>query len=277
MIPRRGEPKVRDPRLRPMKRLLLLLVLPLLAACGGNATLVDPAGEVPRPPMPADRVVVRIYDGPGFTSAYFAYRTFATLTIMGDGRVYTQAPVPAIYPGPAVLPVLTGELTPAQLDEVVTAIRNASLLREVDYGEMQVSDAGTTDVTVNVDGRAWAHSAYALDIQMPQSADRKALAGFITKVQEIAGPVANADFKPVALVAHAQETEQRPTSQLKPTIRDWPGAAPLVAVRCEVISDTAVVKTIVDGTDNTYYRDGGKTFQVAARPLLPGDPGCSTS
>ena len=257
--------------------MLLLLALPLLAACGGSpTTVVDPAGGPTTSSLPPEQVVVRVYDGPGFTSAIFAGRTFATLTVLGDGRVFEQGPVPDIFPGPAVLPVLTGTLTSAQLAQVIADIKQADLLRTVDYGRPPVSDAGTVDVSVDVDGHTWIHSAYALNIgSAEQSPERRTLSAFIASVHKIVDPVATHAYEPMALVATAWQAAPQPGQTPGPKVKPWSGATPLGTGSCQVVSDPALVRELAGGTETTLYRQGGTTYQLGLRPLLPGDKGCA--
>lgn len=57
---------------------------------------------------------------------------------------------------------------------------------------------------------------------------------------------------------------------------DWPvDAGPITAASgCVVVRAPSVVKLLSSARANALFRSAGKTWEVFARPMLPGDSGC---
>ena len=119
---------------------LTLLVGPptltLLAACGSDDVAAPgaPLPSVSDTPSPSvdDAQDFRLEFGyyGGFTTREVSFQMQPSL-LVADGRVFTPGAVAAIYPGP-LLPVdIVRTVTPAGVDALVDAVRDAGMLTDV--------------------------------------------------------------------------------------------------------------------------------------------------
>ena len=166
----------------------------LLAACGDDEKSSSPLTFDPNP----DEVVVRLgYEG-GFVPQGVAFLNLPTLLISGDGRVFTQGAVPAIYPGPLLTPVYVRTITPAGLERVLELADEAGLLGpSPDYSYpdgFDVTDASDTVVVVSVNGERYEHRANALGLEegVPNTRARDNLLTFVNLISDLPA-VAGAD------------------------------------------------------------------------------------
>ncbi|MGH9189430.1 MAG: hypothetical protein ACRD0Q_05295 [Acidimicrobiales bacterium] len=99
----------------PVRALALALAL---AACAQSTVT---AGNAPFPARPtgADDVVVQVMLDPTFGPPEDFVSTTPTLTVLGDSLVITPAPVPEIYPGPAMVPHQSVRADAAVVDDLV--------------------------------------------------------------------------------------------------------------------------------------------------------------
>jgi hypothetical protein len=281
-------------------------VLAALAACGDPdevSVSTDPTTpgttptntEVPATVVPiginhptgADDIVLKLsYEG-GFVPAGHAFVNTPSLLISGDGRVFTQGAVPAIFPGPLLPTVLVRTITQGAIQSVLRIVDGAGLLADPpDYtGGGNVADAPSTVLTIDTDGAVYVHSAYALGIGDPESPARQKLLDVTTKLGDIeqAAGAANLGpdqpFVPTAyrfqarVVDPTELTSQDPA----PTIVDWPAQSSMSlagATTCARLEAGAVGSLFLDAKQNTYFKDGDVVYQLAVAGVLPGDPAC---
>jgi hypothetical protein len=141
-----------------------------LAGCAGPDDApedVTPGGAVP--PVDADvdpdTLLIQVHRSGGFVPFGWDFANVPELTVYADGRAVTHGPQTAIYPPPALPGLLQHELLDADLDALVASARDAGLLdTPPDYGQPSVADVPTTFVTLNVDGREYAHAAESLGV-----------------------------------------------------------------------------------------------------------------
>src|SRR4029077_727826 len=126
------------------------------------------SGGTPSDPIthPAgDALVLRIATGGGFLAPGAAFSQLPSLSIYGDGRVIAPGAVPAIYPGPALPPLLVTRLNEAGVQAVLSEVLSTGLFaesRNFDGASAVIADAGTTVFTLHADGRDVTVSVYAL-------------------------------------------------------------------------------------------------------------------
>ena len=113
------------------------------------------------------------YEG-GFVPAGFSFVNTPSLLVSGDGRVFTQGAVPAIFPGPLLPTVLVRTITEDGLQSLLGLVQDAGLLGDIpDYaGGDNVADAPSTVLTINANDGTFVHSAYALGIDRTRRALR---------------------------------------------------------------------------------------------------------
>ena len=162
-----------------------------------------------------------------------------------------------------------------------------------DYGQPPIADVPDTVVTINVNGKTYEHRANALgdfgggDMGLtPAQADaRDALAGFVTSATDLETLVGSEHItaeEPYDITGwrlRATVADSLPTGEPAPTIKPWPVTElPLASIgECTAVTgDQAaeVTSTMQEANQLTYFTEGGVTYQVLARPLLPDETGC---
>jgi hypothetical protein len=295
----------------PAPRLALLLVALLAlvaAACGDDGADVesgsgaggDEAGEGDDGEAGGgDAVPVLLVEvGGGFLPVEVSYQGLPNQVVYADGTVIEPAPQILIYPGPALPALNTYTVTSDALVAIEDAARDAGLDQpDLDYGEPSVADAGTTQVSVTVDGTTYVHTAYALGIEdgmvdvgitEEQAANRAALVAFlaeVTNLADLAGPDAVGEAEPYVAeryrlwVRTAAEADAGVESDLDPTDPvAWTvegvelAAAACIPVEGDAVADVTALLTDADSL--TRFESGGEVWAVLARPVLPHEPTC---
>jgi hypothetical protein len=279
-------------------------VLAALAACGdpdqvsvatdpttpgtapGTTPVTTPAAGIAHSTAADDVVLKLSYEG-GFIPAGFAFVNTPSLLVSGDGLVFTEGAVPAIFPGPLLPTVLVRTITEDGMQALLRIVNDAGLLAEPpDYtGGDNVADAPNTVLTVNADGASFVHSAYALGIDDPESPARRKLLDATTALGDIEKAAGAANLGPdqpfvptkyrfqARVVDPTELTSQDPA----PTIVDWPATAGVSladATSCARVDAAAVGSLFLDANQNTFFNDGDTVYQLAVAGVLPGDPVC---
>jgi hypothetical protein len=261
----------------------LIAGLALVAtACGSGDETV---GSSPSCPQGADEVVIQVTVAGGFVPVDVALGNVPIATVMGDGTVLTPAPVLAIYPGPAIAALQSVKIGAAQVDRLVAEADRLGLLAgPVDFGRPPVADAPDTTVTIEANGRSFAHSANALGIadEGPgltdaQVANRRALSELVDAVNAL--PPGEELWAPseVAVVVVGPYT---PEPEIPQTPAPWPlAAAPATAGNwpCTLVEGADVpvlLGALQQANARTPWVFGGSQWSVSFRPVVPGQPGC---
>jgi hypothetical protein len=282
---------------------LLLASLSLVACVGsvGAAAPTPPPSKSPDPVNPNTPVFRVSWDG-GFVSPEMLLGRMPLITVYADGRVVTTGPVLAIYPGPLMPNLVERTLSAEGLDRLIQLAKDKDLLRTVHYDFPGIADATDTVLDIQLDGKTYRVSAYALaeggvDIAAPglshdeidARADLRAFVDALTGIP--AGDYVDEehpyDFDGVRI--YASKAVIVPGSELpgeQPAI-DWPLADLATAgdkvdngvldVRCQVISgeDLDEVREALDGSNSLQtFRSEGELYSFIVLPLLPGETGC---
>ena len=284
----------------------------LVAAGCGGADTASPGGSSTTPPTTqsgaiphatgATGVVLRVATGGGFVPLESSLRTLPSYTLYGDGTVIRAAATAAdVTQEPPIAPLETLKLDEAAIQSLLGQAKSAGLLAAgtMDYGDMGavgVSDMPTTSVTLNADGAAVSHDAYALsfapsdppagNITKAQLDARAALRGFVALTEQ-PDPKATA-YAPTRLAVWIAPAPPQPTSDSPPVV--WPLATPPALAKaagteginyqCSVVEGadvaplTAAVTKAPVGAQWIAAADRNATFQVVVRPLLPDEAGC---
>jgi hypothetical protein len=252
----------------------------------GTSPGTTPVTGIAHPAGAVDIVLKVSYEG-GFVPAGFAFVNTPSLLVSGDGRVFTQGAVPAIFPGPLLPAVLVRTITERGIQSLLGIVNDAGLLAEPpDYtGGDNIADAPNTVLTINADGGSFVHSAYALGIDSPESPTRQKLLDATTALSDIEQAAGAANLGPdepfvpttyrfqARVVDPTELTSQDPA----PTIVDWPVQSSMSlagATTCARLEAGAVGSLFLDANQNTYFRDGGVVYQLSVAGVLPGDPAC---
>ncbi|GIF70890.1 hypothetical protein [Asanoa siamensis] len=277
-------------------------LLLLASACG-----TQPAADAAPPNRPAadalgaDEVALRVVHTGGFVTPQSIPARVPALSIYGDGRVITQGPVPAIYPGPALPNLQQSRISAEDVDALVKRALDAGVGAGTDLGQPGVADASTTRFLVTTGAGVRTTDAYALELPdhgglltAPQKAARKELSDLLAALQDLpttlgAGAVRDEGAYPTKAVAGIATPYVAPENVAElggpPAPVDWPGPAlpgdrlnPTVDVGCVTATGaeaTAVLTAAGTANAMTPWVSGGKQWSVLLRPLLPDESGCA--
>ncbi len=278
-----------------------LAVAAALAGCSAGAGPPEPSpGRIDHPTGPHD-LVLRISTRGGLLPPDARLTELPVLSLYGDGRLITQGPQVAIYPGPAVPNLQVTRVSEAGIQRVLRAASDAGLLggnRHYDYPG--IADAPTTTFTVEAAGSRHEVSAYALwegtdPGRVPETdwRARQALLSFqrqLTHPRSWLGGDLEAQDRPYE--AHAMRIVVTPADprtvpdQSLVNVRDWPLTRPLRTfadarargvARCGVLTgaELASVRDELQASNQlTFWRSEGRTYRLVVRPLLPDEQGC---
>ncbi len=149
------------PSTSPTALVIALAASVALAACVAPGGATDPTSE-PSPPDP-DAVILRVEVTGGFLPVGTVQTELPVFTLLADGRIVTQGPIPEIYPGPLMPNLQLQVVTAADVEVIVGAAREAGLDGpDASYDLTNIADAATTVFTLALDGEVHRISAYAL-------------------------------------------------------------------------------------------------------------------
>ncbi len=281
------------------KRLIpLLLVIVGLAACGSDAeSQSSPNSESTLPPVAtdvlgeishssgADDVVISYGEFGGFVPREFAFQQTPNVLISGDGRVFSPGAQIEIYPGPLLPAVQVQTITEEGVQRVLAAAEASGLFADIAYDEVSnVADAATATVTITADDATWTHEAYALGFGdgADSTPARKALLDFVTTLGDLTTLVGPGNlgeesiFDPEQYAIEAVPVEDLSaygSDGIDPTVVEWPADASVRladAASCTVVPATEVGDTLGAANQLTFFSDAGVTYQLFARPVIPG-------
>ena len=293
--------------LRLMRPAALFLVALSLAACAGSAGAIGPSAPMSSPtPADPDRPIFRVsWDG-GFVAPGTILGRLPMVVVYADGRVITQGPQLEIYPGPLMPNLVERTLSADALARLIELARDKDLLRTVHYDFPGIADAPDTVLDIELDGKTYRVSAYALaEVGMelgiearPAGLDEATIAGraalreFIDALTAIPASDYVDDEHPyvvTGLRVYAGKALIVPDSEFpgEQPARDWPledlatagedASNPAIDVRCQVIEgeDLATVLPLLEGTNIlSTFVSGDELYSLIVRPLLPGESGC---
>jgi len=265
---------------------------------GGSGGIEHPGGDEP--------VLVVSAEG-GFVPIDFMVRAMPAFVMLGDGRVFAQGAVPAIFPGPALPAVNLRQLNPDGIQQVLRAVEQTGLFtQDLDLrgAAGMVADAPDTVFTLNAAGREVRVTVYALGMLSPDtgvppgmgSAEVEAhrlLSGLLEGLMTIDTSV-TADgwtddgwrpWEPEAFRLYVRDVSGDAPGETTPEdVRDWPADVDPATFGEEVaLFGDGSRCAAVDGADaatwftalaaaseiTRWTTDGTDRWSVATRPLLP--------
>jgi hypothetical protein len=290
-------------RLRGSWTAAIAVTLFLLTACARPDGLAngpkiggpsDPESSAPASP---DALALRIERFGGFAGPDQSLGKLPVVSVYADGRVITQGPQIAIYPGPALPNVLVQSVDPATVQGLVDKAVAAGVRPGADLGQPNVADAPTTRITVAAPGGVRTLDAVALTeaqandprLTAAQRDARAKLAAFVQEITDLSaanGMPQAVPYQPTAVAALAKPyTASNGQTGLPkaPEPAAWPGpalpgAALAGAIGCVTASGkeaTAVLAAAKAANQLTPWTSGGKQWSLTFRPLLPDETGCA--
>jgi hypothetical protein len=299
----------------PTRLLALSLVAVVAAACtGAGAASSEPVSAEPSEspaatgiayPTGADDLVLRLRYVGGFAPASSHLVDLPAVSVYGDGTVIVPGPVLAIYPGPALPNLQRATITPAGMQILLEAARDAGLLgRDVHYDLEGIMDASSAEFTLNAEGGVHTVSAYALmeGTETPQGPDaavteaRSRLATLQTQLGNLdallggeLGPWSAYQAESVQLLVGPGAPDDGQGLTQQPVA--WPLSTPLATFgealpdllagqRCGVVSgdDVDALMPLLEAANSlSPWTDGDASYGIIVRPLLPAEEGCPTA
>jgi hypothetical protein len=265
------------------------------AACGSDSDA--PAAEDSLPPVAdgyqhptgEDEVVIEYAEVGGFVPREFAFQQTPNVLVSGDGRVFGPGAQIEIYPGPLLPAVQVQTINEDGIQAILAAADEAGLFQEIEYEQpTNIADASTAQVTINVNGETYVHSAYALGLAIPNESgeettpERQALADFIAQLNDLPTLVGADElgeqtiFEPSEYAIEAlvvDDLSSYGADGIEPTVVDWPADVTVRladASTCIVVPAAEVGETLATANQLTFFTDADITYQVLAKPILPG-------
>ena len=258
---------------------------------------VPPAPDDSQPPVVdgfehptgEEDIVVEYAEVGGFLPREFAFQQTPNVLVSGYGRVFGPGAQIAIYPGPLLPAVQVQPITEAGIQAILAAADEAGLFQDIDYEQpTNIADASTARVTINVNGETYVHEAYALGLALPEEAgrettpERQALAAFIAELNDLTTLVGAGELGEQTLFEASEygiealvvdDLSIYGSDGIEPTVEEWPADVTVRladASTCTVVSADEVDETLAAANQLTFFEDAGVTYQVLARPVLPG-------
>jgi hypothetical protein len=281
----------------------LLLVLAACAAPGGAGSPPDAAD--PGLPGAPDELVLQVAYTGGYVTPETSLGRLPIVSIYADGRVLTEGPVPAVYPGPAWPNVQVQQIGRAAVHTLVDHARAAGVTETGDLGMPALADVPSTRFTLATATATTVREVYALSestgtdpadsgLTAEQLAARAELRGLLDELTDLPGtlgpdavsPVAAYEPAAVAALARPWTVAGSGEPELVGPDARWPGpalpgepAGPLPDLGCVTATGEqarAVVAAARAATSLTpWVTDDGARWAVTFRPLLPHESGCA--
>jgi hypothetical protein len=267
-----------------MRALGALLLLVLLAGCADRAAVGSGPGSSPSASLAADGLAIQVRSSGGMMPTTARVTALPVVSVYGDGRVITPAPVPAIYPGPALEGLQVEHLTPAQVSSLVDQGLRAGVGSLGDLGQPQVSDAPSTMFFVA--GRTTEVDALGIGadgtLTKKQRDARKQLQSLLDMLTGLSTKGAT-PYVPARVAAVSTPWVAGTTGlpQPPPAVA-WPGPQlpgdKTAAYGCVVAAGAqaaAVVAAAGKANSQTPWTSAGAQWRLALRPLLPDESTCA--
>ena len=256
--------------------------LPPVPTTAPTPTTEAPAGGYAHPTGADDIVIEVTYEG-GFAPVEAIFTQLPSVLVSGDGRQFTPGAMTMIYPGPLVLPIQVGDIGEDGVQELLALADKYGLLQDREYeAPTNIADAPDTVVTIRTNDATYVHRAYALGIDMgldgTQSTEvsddpRAQLQSFVDAATATTDPAAQG-YVPESYLVRATPVADLSVYDPEPTVVAWPLEIDLAtAAECLEIPAVDIADTLTDANQLTFFEQAGTAFQLAVKPLLPGD-GC---
>jgi hypothetical protein len=275
-----------------MRRALpVMLLVFALAGCAEKAIVDPPPGALTT--YQPDDVVLRVEQIGGFVPAESLVTYLPELSVYGDGRVLTQGPVPAVYPGPALPNVQVQMITPGALSTLVNLAVAGKVGVPADFGQPPVADGTSARITVLTSAGPQVSTVYMLGMDEGLTAEQRSarapLRALVAKLEDLPGTLGadkvgqSRPYVPAVLAAVDSPWTADPT--LTEPEQAWPGpalpgqkvGAPGGDLGCVTVSGPQLAPVLdAAGHANqlTPWVWDATRYRVQFRPLLPDESSC---
>jgi hypothetical protein len=251
-------------------------------------------------------LVLRVEYVGGFLQQEAALSRLPSYSVYADGRLITDGPVAAIYPGPALPNLQVRLLDSTTVQELADRAVAAGVADDADLGSPPIADSPSTRFTLGTSGGTQVREVYALsdhvaegdeleaDLTAEQRAGRDRLRELLSALDELGQqltpegqvPVQSYDARSVAAIARPWSASAQDVAQgLTPQPVPWPGpvlpGTPVgpsglgcvTATGDEAAAVLAAARTASSLTP--WSTADGTRWSVTFRPLLPDESGCT--
>jgi hypothetical protein len=286
--------------------LLVITLLVALVGCAerGSGTASPEPTRTASLPADSDALVLQVEHVGGFVTPEMLAGRLPLVSVYADGRVITEGPVPAIYPGPALPNVLVTRIDPARVQELADRALEAGIDSSADLGTPPVADLPSTRFTLVTESGPIVREVYAL-LDPESGLDPDPSAGGVTEEQAAARAELwelQSELADIGLGDAGDQEPYRPEvvaavvrpwtdpEELEPELQQpemaWPGPDlpgetlnAMLEVSCLTATGAeaeAVLGAAADATAITpWVGVDGMRWSVTFRPLLPHESDCA--
>jgi hypothetical protein len=302
MHTRRLAPTLRRGRTLAVSFLIAIAAAACGRATGGSAGGTPSPGQPNHPAGPTD-LVLRVQSEGGFVAPQALLLRYPMFSLYGDGTVVTEGAQIAIYPQPALPPLIATRVTAAGVQAILHAARAAGLYGpSANYRGAIMPDSAETVFKLIEGGRTHTFRVSGLgangsDIPAHELAPRRGFETLLTKLTDLrswlpAGSVGkDQPYRPSAMRVFVTPGTPKGSggSMHEPSVA-WPLADSLAMFgtpistplqggpgRCGVVKgeDLAKVLPLAQRANQlTPWTSDGKIYGLSFRPLLPDESGC---
>lgn len=259
---------------------LALAVGLTIAACGDP----DRSAELP---ADADQPVIQVTSEGGFAPVEYILAQGPRYTLLADGRLISEGPQIAIYPGPLLPNYMVTQVNEDQMNTVLDLVDEmglADIEEEIDDSlASMVADATTEVVTYwDLEGTTHRYGVYALGLEPLEDPASMALADLLVVLDQLAASEAvSYEGERVRVVGGMGFTDPDFVD-----IREWPlpetdfsdWTAYPNGWMCQVYRSD-VLPAFEDASQVTQWTPpgdnaGSAPLSLVVRPLHPGEPDC---
>jgi hypothetical protein len=278
---------------RPVRSVDAVALLLALGACAqrGAGGTPEPTGPSATLPDDADALVLQVAYVGGFVTPETTVSRLPVVSVYADGRVITEGPTAAIYPGFAWPNVQVHRIAPQEVQRLVDDAFAAGVADTEDLGMPPLADVPSTRFTVTTATETYVREVYGLVETPPDSGltpeQEEARAALRGLADELTGSVdaAGDAYVPEAVAAIVRPWAD-PADGLEHPAAAWPGPAlpgeptgalpDLTCVTAEGDQAAALRAAAADANVLTPWTSpDGARWSVTFRPLLPHETGCA--
>lgn len=283
---------------RPVVVVALLVALTGCAERGSGTASPQPSPTVSLPDG-EDALVLQVEHVGGFVTPGMLAGRLPLVSVYADGRVITEGPVIAIYPGPALPNVQVTRIDREQVQDLADRALAAGVGERGDLGAPPVADLPSTRFTLNTGAEPVVREVYALldpdsdldpgpgggGVTEEQAAARARLWELQSTLTDLGLGGEQQPYVPDAVAGVVQPWVPPEEGVEHPDVV-WPGPplpgdpmSPPLELGCVTATGEqarAVLDAAASATTVTpWLAEDGTRWSVTFRPLLPHETGCA--